>query len=195
MNMTVPTTKSVNRTMLVGYIVSLVVMLGVIGVGWYYILNTSDTANKYNTEIYTMKAQADELSELSWRYQRVLPKRSVVKEAIPDTKDESTFMADLESLAQKHGLVITNSKIGSTQAKTSKSGDFSQTLSKGDYFELPIRYEVKGQYSEFVKFIGELSTLRRLNSVNDLSVTADFSDKAAVGTIRGTFVVTIYAKK
>lgn len=195
MRLAASTPKSFNRTMLGGFVVALVLLITLVGVGWFYILKMSDNVNKYTTEIYMLKAQAEKLSELSWRYQRVLPQRNIVKGAIPDTKDESTFMADIENLAKKNGLVINSSKMGSTQAKTTKAGDYSQTLSKGDYFELPINYEMSGQYSSFIKFIDELSTLRRLNSVNDISVNADFSDKNIIGNVKATFVVTIYVKK
>jgi Tfp pilus assembly protein PilO len=163
--------------------------------GWFYILKMSDNVNKFNTEIYTIKAQTEKLAELSWRYQRVLPKRGVVMAAIPDSKDESTFMADMEGLAGKNGLAINSSSVGTSQTKASKTGAFSQTLIKDDYYELPLRYEVTGQYGNFIRFVEELSTLRRLNSVNDVSVTADFSDKNVTGRIKATFVITIYAKK
>jgi len=189
------TTKSINRTMLVGFVATLILLVLAVAGGWYLILNMSDTVNKYDTEIYTIKAQTEKLSELSWRYQRVLPKRGVVLEAVPDTKDESTFMADMEGLAAKNGLTITTSSVGNSQSKASKTGAFRQTLSKGSYYELPIKYEIAGQYGSFVKFIDELATLRRLSSVNDVAVTADLSDKNVSGRVKAAFVVTIYAKK
>jgi len=195
MTMMATNPRAVNRTMLVGFVATLVLLVLAVAAGWYFILNMSDTVNKYDTEIYTIRAQTDKLSELSWRYQRVLPKRGVVLAAVPDTKDESTFMADIEGLAAKNGLSITNSSVGNSQTKASKTGAFRQTLSKGSYYELPIKYEAAGQYGSFVKFIDELSTLRRLSSVNDVAVTADLSDKNVTGKVKTTFVVTIYAKK
>lgn len=195
MKMPAMTTKSINGAMLIGFIGFLVLLVGAIGAGWYYILKMSDTVNKYNTEIYTVQAQTEKLSELSWRYQRVLPKRDLVLETIPAGKDESTFMADMESLAGRDNLVITGSSVGNSLTKGSKSGAFSQTVSKDNYYELPIRYEMSGTYGNFVKLVSDLSTLRRLSSVNDVSVNADLSDKSVLGRVKVVFVVTIYAKE
>lgn len=195
MNTNSATSKTVYKTMLITLVALLILLILIIGAGWYFILDMANVANRYNSEIYTTRAQTTELAELSWRYQKVLPHRALVMGAVPNTKDESTFMADMESLAGKNGLVITSSSVGNSQTKATKTGDFSQTVSKDNYYELPIKYEVSGNYSSVVKFMNELPTLRRLSSVDDVSVTADFSDKTATGKVRSAFVITIYAKK
>jgi Tfp pilus assembly protein PilO len=195
MNAVSTTSKAVYKTMLILIIALVILLICVVGAGWYFILSMSNVVNRYDSEIYTTRAQTTKLAELSWRYQKVFPKRSLVMSAIPSTKDESTFMADMESLAGKNGLVITSSSIGNSLTKAAKTGDFSQTVSKDNYYELPIKYEVSGNYSSVVKFMNELPTLRRLSSVDDVSVTADFSEKTVTGRVKSTFTITIYAKK
>jgi Tfp pilus assembly protein PilO len=187
--------KSTNRLLLVAISASVVVCLLLVGAGWFIVLKMSGQVSTLSTEALNLQHESNKLSELSINFQKVLPMKSLVYSAIPTTKDESTFMADLEAAAKANGLTIVNSTIGDQQTRSAKVGDFSQTINMQEYYELPIHYQVDGQYSNFVKFISDLSTLRRLNSVNDISVVADVSDKKATDKVSITFTVTIYAKR
>ncbi len=187
--------KSVNRALLVALSFSIAICLLAVSAGWYYVFRMSDQVSVLGTETLNMRRESGKLSELSIRYQKVLPQKNVVYGAIPTTKDESTFMADLEAAAKSNGLTITSSTVGNSQTKAARTGEFSQTVNKQEYYELPIRYEVSGQYASFTKFVADLSNLRRLTSVNDIAVTTDVSEKNNVGKVKATFVVTIFAKK
>lgn len=187
--------KSTFRVLLIALCAFALLCLLAIGWGWVYVYGMSGEVNALGTEALNLRKESSMLSELSIRFQKVLPQKSLVYGAIPTTKDESTFMADLESATEAHNLTITSSIVGNSLTKAAKTGEFSQTVNKNEYYELPIRYEVSGQYSDFTKFIADLSNLRRLNSVNDVTVTSDFSDKEVVGKVKATFTVTIYAKK
>lgn len=187
--------KSAFRILLIALSVSAAICLLAIAVGWFYVLQMSDQVNILGTEATNMRHESGKLSELSIKFQKVLPQKNVVYGAIPTTKDESTFMADLEAVAKANGMQITSSTVGNAQTKASKTGDFSQTVNKNEYYELPIRYEMKGQYASFTKFIADLGNLRRLNTVNDIAVSSDYSNRDVVGRVKATFSVTIYAKK
>lgn len=189
------TPKATYRVLLVTLAAAAVVCFFVVGLGWYYVLAMSGRVGVLQTEITNMRKESSQLSLLSINLQKVLPQKTVVYGAIPPGKDESTFMADLEATAKANGLAITSSTVGNSKTKATKTGEFSQTVNKSEYYELPISYELTGQYSSFTKFIGELSSLRRLNSVDDITVTSMVTDKASVGTVKATFNVTIYAKK
>lgn len=186
--------KTAFRILLVALSATALVCLLAIAAGWFYVIQMSNQVGSLGTEALNMRRESSRLSELSIRFQKVLPQENLVYGAIPTTKDESTFMADLEADAKANSLTITSSFVGNSQTKATKTGEFSQTVNKQEYYELPIRYEVNGQYASFTKFIADLSSLRRLNSVNDIAVTSDFTDKTAVGKVKATFVVTIYAK-
>lgn len=174
--------------------VALVCLLA-IAVGWFYVIQMSGQVSILGTEALNMRHESSKLSELSIRFQKVLPQKNIVYGAIPTSKSESIFMADLEAAAKSNGLAITSSMVGNAQTKAAKTGEFSQTVNKAEYYELPIRYEVTGQYANFSKFIADLSNLRRLNTVNDIAVASEFSDKNVIGRVKATFNVTIYAKK
>jgi len=171
------------------------IFLLAIAVGWFYVFQMSEQVSVLGTDAVNMRNESSKLSELSIRFQKVLPQKNVVYGSIPTTKDESTFMADLEAAAKNNGLTITSSTVGNSLTKAAKTGDFSQTINMQEYYELPIRYEVSGDYSHFIKFIADLTNLRRLNKVNDIAVTSDVSNKAVVGKVKAVFNVTIFAKK
>jgi Tfp pilus assembly protein PilO len=189
-------TPKVTYKLLLGALGAFVVLcLLVIAVGWFYVLQMSDEVSVISTEALNMRQESSKLSELSIRFQKVLPQKNLVYGAIPTGKDVSTFMADLESTAKARNLTITSSVVGNSLTKAAKTGEFSQTVKKQEYYELPIRYEVTGMYGDFTTFIADLSNLRRLNTINDISVIADLSDKAVVGRVKASFNVILYAKK
>jgi Tfp pilus assembly protein PilO len=187
--------KSSYRILLAVLTTTTVICLLAVAAGWFYVFQMSNQVSAYSTEALGMRQQSSKLSSLSISLQKVIKQKSVVYGAIPTTKDESTFMADIETVANANGLAITSSSVGNSQTKAAKTGEFSQTLNKQEYYELPIRYEVMGQYASFTKFISDLGNLRRLNTVNDIAVTADLSDKTSSGKVKATFFVTIYLKK
>ena len=188
------TPKGAFRTLLVTLSALVVICLLVLAASWYYVFQMSSQVNALDTESLNMRHLASKLSEVSINYQKVLPKKNVVFGAIPTTKDESTFMADVEAAAKANSLTITSSNVGASQPKALKTGEFSQTVKNQEYYELSIKYEVSGQYANFTKFLMDLSNLRRLNSVTSPAVTAETSDKASVGQVKATFNATIYAK-
>lgn len=187
--------KTAYGVLLIAISVSAAICLLAIAMGWYYVFQMSDQVGVLGTEALNMRNESGKLSELSIRFQKVLPQKAVVYGAIPTTKDQSTFMADLEAVAKANSLTITSSRVGNSLTKAAKTGEFSQTVNKSEYYELPISYDVSGQYGNFIKFIADLSNLRRLNSINDIAVTSDVSNKSVVGRVKASFNVTIYAKK
>jgi len=186
--------KQAFRVLLTALSILVVICLLAIATGWFYVFQMSKQVSVLSTEILNNRRESSKLSELSISYQKVLAQKNVVFGAIPTTKDESTFMADVEAAAKANGLSINNTNVGGSQAKAQKSGAFSQTVKNPEYYELTIRYEVNGQYANFTKFLSDLSALRRLNSVADVAVTADLSEKTNVGKVKATFNVTIYTK-
>gem|GEM_PF-1350720 len=189
------TARSMNRFLIGGLVALCAACVLAISFGWFYVIRMSDQVSVVNTDIQNSRRESDKLSELSIRFQRVSSQKSAVYGSIPTVKDESSFMADLEATAKKNGLIITSSVVGNSQTKATNTGDFSQTVNKTEYYELPIKYEVSGLYGNFANFVSDLSLLRRLNTVNDIAVTADLSDKAVTNKVKATFNVIIYVKK
>ncbi len=187
--------RAVNRDLLVALIAVLLVSLGAFAYGWYYIIGISSEGNRLETEADNYLQEASKLSDLKLTLAKVLNQKQVVYSAIPKTKETSTALKDFESLAKADGMTISNTNVGDVKAKSKTGSDFSQTVNKNDYYELPIKYEMTGDYANLTKLLADVDVQPRLMSVSDLEVTADVTDKAALGKVRATFILTIYVKK
>lgn len=190
--------KKTNLNLIITIILCAIVSVLIISIGWYFVLKSSTEVNSLRTNVSNLKKEAEALTDLALKFKKIESQKDIVYEAIPNQKDVSTFMADFEELSKKDGLTIVNAQVGNTLSKSNtaaKSGEFSQTISKQEYYELPIKYEVAGSYKSFTQLIVDLNTLRRLNSVTDVVVNQDTSDKQLTDRVKATFVITVYSKK
>ena len=186
---------STHLSLTVSLIVICVLGFVAIGVGWYYILGISTNANRLNAETENFTQEASSLSTLKIRLQKVIIDKDTLLQTIPDGKDISSFLATFEQLSQSHSIKINSEQVGDTKAKAKTGSDFSQAINKQQYYELPVEYDVSGNYSDVQVLLADLQATRRLASVTNLVVTADYSDTSAPSKVRSTFTVNIYAKK
>ena len=184
-----------HRNLIIALVAIGLISLVSIGYGWYYILGVSGDANRLNTEAANLTDEASMLSTLKIRLQRVLPQRDLVYEAIPTTKDVSTFLATLDQLSGTHNIKINSETVGDPLTKTKTGSAFSQTVNEQAYYLLPIRLDVSGNYSDVQALVNDIAATRRLASVLDLAVTADYSDNASPNKVKATFTINIYSKK
>jgi Tfp pilus assembly protein PilO len=115
-------------------------------------------------------------------------------DSLPGVKETSTYLASVEELAAKDNINIAQTTIGANSTKSTKITDLSQTIKKGDYYELQIKYMVNGSYSNFQTFLVDLANLRRVNTVDNLSINKDTTDSAS-DQVQITFTNSIYLKK
>ena len=187
--------KKTNVRLIISIImVSAIFALMFIG-GWYYILKLSSDSNRYTTESTNYQQQVEALSNLKLSYAKASLKSAAVYEAVPKEKNISKFLANFEILAKDNGISVISAKVGDLKTKSKIGSDYSQTISKSEYYELPIAYEVSGNYINFTKLISDLSIQKRLITVNNLVVVTDPSDNVSAGTIRANFTIIIYLKK
>ncbi len=187
--------RTVNRNLLIALIAVFVMSLSAFAYGWYYILGISSGGNRLETEADNFLLETNKLSDLKLTLAKVIGQKQVVYGAIPQSKETSTALKDFENLARADGMTISNTNVGDVKAKSKTGSDFSQTVNKNDYYELPIKYEMTGDYASLTKLLADVDVQQRLMSASDLEVTADITDKAALGRVRASFILTIYAKK
>lgn len=190
--------KKTNLNLIITTILCIIGSVVLVSIGWFFVLKSSGEVNSLRTNVSNLKEEADALTDLALKFKKIESQKEIVYEAIPNQKDVSTFMADFEDLTKRDGLTIVNAQVGNTLSKSNtaaKSGEFSQTISKQEYYELPIKYEVAGTYKNFTQLIVDFNTLRRLNTVTDLVINQDTSDKQLTDRVKATFVITVYSKK
>jgi Tfp pilus assembly protein PilO len=162
--------------------------------GWVYANKINKDIVKLNSDAKYLIEQSEERTEASQRYNRVSSYNQVVMDSLPGVKETSTYLASVEELAAKDNINIAQTTIGANSTKSTKITDLSQTIKKGDYYELQIKYMVNGSYSNFQTFLVDLANLRRVNTVDNLSINKDTTDSAS-DQVQITFTNSIYLKK
>lgn len=180
---------------------TLKIMLGVfillsfvaLGGGWFYANKVNKEVSVISTEVKYLNKESADKSEAVQRYKRVAGYESLVFDSLPNTKEISSFLADFEEVASRNNIKVNSSTIGAASTKGTKNLELSQTVNQKDYYELPIKYNVEGSYQSFMQMLTDLSSLRRLNIVSDVSIVKNATD--TTDFVQVNFVDSIYIKK
>jgi Tfp pilus assembly protein PilO len=183
--------RKINKLLLVAFAGASILLLFLIISGWYYVVAMGRQANSVSTEVSNLKTEAKELATLATKFNKISDEQSLVIDALPKEKRVSEFLADFEGLVKKDNLTLYSSQVGDTKSKT--KGALSQTVKKDTYLELPIKVEVRGSYSDFYRFLTDLKTLRRLNSVSDLVLHTQSTGSS--DSVTANFTTIIYLKQ
>jgi len=123
--------------------------------------------------------KASALEKLAINFKKVKAEEEIIQNTLPDSKDSSKLIADLEALAQSSGLKITLIQSATAGKKTTGGADKSllQTV-KGKYsYELPLNLELSGSYESTLNFVEKIENYQRL-----LNITAVDISKREEGT-------------
>jgi len=181
--------------LMIATIILVLVFISLLSLGWYYIVGLSNNANSLNTERNNYQNESAILETLNSKINKISPQKNLVYDSIPTAKDVSSFIATFETESKIYNLSMKSTIIGSAKTKVKTGSDYSQAINRQQYYEIPIQYQLSGQYQDLTRFINSLSGMKRLNSVTNLVVTADNSDVAQPTKVKADFIITIYAKK
>ncbi len=175
-----PTAKKYNRILKAILAISLgVVVVATVG-AWYYIFYQSNLMSVSKTEANFAYKAYNVLSGLEVQMKKYAASNQIVSESLPKSKDVSTFIADVEQTAAGNGLKTTEITIGSKSVKgKTTSQEFSQTISKDGYYELPMTLTFKGSYNSVTKLLTDLNNYRRIVVVNGLNIKKDIAETSA----------------
>lgn len=133
------------------------------------------------------------LSNLSKKYTEIEDATNLINTALPDKKDSSRLMSDLDSLAVESGLKL---KLLSSDASTSKKSatdpGLLQTVNGNYGYELPLNISVEGSYSNFQIFIKKVENYQRLISITSIDIS---QPSIKEDTILAKLKLTAYIKK
>jgi Tfp pilus assembly protein PilO len=193
------TSKSTQKLLIISFILFVIVGIAVLVFGWYYIMGLSKQVNMTLSEAKNIEHESELLSNLSLSYSHVSDQKDLVLESMPDSKNISSFLATVENLATQNGVEIESNKIGETATKAKSISDsqlYQTTNAKGGYYELRIDYVVVGNYIDITGFIKDITSLRRVVSVEGLSFYTNIADVApGVDSVTAEIATIIYIKK
>jgi Tfp pilus assembly protein PilO len=183
-----------------------IIAIGVIIIVIFGFLNLSQkqasiAEKKYYTKKLNEKQQI--LTDLEKRYKDVEPSLVFIDNALPEEKDSSKLLADLNSLAVSSNLRLTflepDTSGGINSEKTSKSKTMSdlsllQTVKTDTGYELPLEIRVTGSYKNFPGFIKRVENYQRLINIEAISIDKG-EDESISDFIEARINIKAYLKK
>lgn len=151
---------------------------------------------RYYTEKLTEKQQI--LTELESRYENAEKDLPLIDNALPNEKDSSKLLADLDTLARRAKLKLTYLEPGSSggSSKTKSSGDLSllQTVKGSMGYEIPLEIRVEGSYRNFQNFIHRIENYQRLINIESMEITKQENEDVA-DYVEAMIKIRAYLKK
>ncbi|MDD5693184.1 MAG: type 4a pilus biogenesis protein PilO [Patescibacteria group bacterium] len=189
--------KKVHSLLIAFLILSGLLALGLFIAGWYYVYGVSSNMSKIRTESIYLNKQADQLSNLEIKYRKIAVNENMIYESIPKDKAVSSFIADVELVAQKNALKTIESVVGNQKAGGKVvNPDLSQLITKGDYYELPIKFTFSGSYNNFTALVSDITKLRRISSISGLDIKKDNANtNGLTDNVIASINLSIYIKK
>jgi Tfp pilus assembly protein PilO len=155
-------------------------------------IHGSVTEQKYRLDI--LSERYDILTSLEKKYTDIEPDIAKINTALPDQKEASKLISDLDALAKGSGLkLIMIQSVTSGKKSTSEDQSLLQTT-KGTYgYELPLEIKVEGAFTNFVGFVTKIENYQRLMNIANIEITKPVG--SAGDAIEAKLKVTAYLKK
>lgn len=146
--------------------------------------------------IAKMDEKATSLEELKTRYEGIETEIPKVEVALPDKKESSKLLSDLDNLATSSGLKLTLLQASSKNISSRAVNPETLQIVSGKYGkELPLNATVQGNYQNFVNFIKRLENYQRLISVGAIEITRTEQAGTTSDNIEVKLKMVAYLKK
>lgn len=164
--------------------------------GYLTISNIQSTGKEQEYRLNIISERENILAKLDKNYTSLEPDIERINIALPNEKESSKLMADLDTLAKNAGLrLILIQSVTSGKKATSEDPSLLQTI-KGDYgYEIPLEIKVEGGFSNFIGFIKQLENYQRLLNVTSLEIAKPTEPETVGDNIEAKLKITAYLKK
>ncbi len=170
--------KSFNKILygLIAGIIALTIAISAYFVVALNSLSKEVAKKKYTAENNNKKIEA--LVQLDDQYKQFYPEVNQVESYLPEKKEVSNLLRDLESMAQKNGLDFNSYQVGNGQITTvsskSKTGDLQLNQSNG-YTVFPFQIILKGSYAQVDTMIKAIEGYNRLTEIMGIKYNKDYN--------------------
>jgi Tfp pilus assembly protein PilO len=164
--------------------------------GFMTLSNTQGTIAEQEYRLNAISERVSILSALDKKYEALKEDINLINIALPNEKESSKLIADLDTLANTSGLKLTLVQSATTGKKaTSEDPSLLQTI-KGTYgYEIPLEIKVEGGFSSFTGFVKKLENYQRLVNVTSIEITKPTGVGAGGDNIEAKLKITAYLKK
>lgn len=178
------------------FVIFSVLVLGVGVLSFEKISNLASGLAEQKLRLNRISDKENSLSALQKKYESAEKDISKIDTALPNEKESSKLLSDLDSLAQESGLKLTfiqSDNFGKKQMSTDLN--LLQTTKGKNSLELPLQLKLEGSFVSFSTFVKRLENYQRLVNISYIeikkpTVTEDQSDK-----IEAEMKIVAYLKK
>jgi Tfp pilus assembly protein PilO len=143
------------------------------GAGGYYlalkyIRATSSTLSQALADSNAASDTLDSLAKLKSQYDHdIVPIIPLINEALPQTKNQTEILAQLQNIAGTTGLTLSTVTFPSPAGLPNNT---SQTVPAGTVLALPVSFQLQGSYQQLQSFLTKVETLNRFTNVTTLAI-------------------------
>lgn len=177
------------------FVINSILTLTIASGSYLYLLNmsTSLKEQEYYGEMLAEKEKI--LSTLKIRYEAIKDDLVLIKNTLPEEKEASELISDLNAISKKSDLIFTSVKADTTDSKRKNDDPSLLQTKKSTYgYEMPLIIEVKGPYNNFVSFVKSIENYQRLINITSIDLKRS-SNGSTNDEIEATLKITVYLKK
>jgi Tfp pilus assembly protein PilO len=161
-------------------IISIVGVLGAIGIFFFYTRPTYDDVQVTQSKIVEYDAALQKAAELQALKQDLLKKYNAfnpndldrLKKLLPDHVDNVRLILDLDSLAQRHAMAVQNVVVTTQQVDSAtQSAVGAISSSKQGYDSITMKFTTQSTYPTFQQFLSDLESSLRIVDLVSLKIT------------------------
>lgn len=175
---------------------SLVTVTGEILV-FFKISSDATNVSEQHLRLEGVVEKQSSLAKLEGRYKDIEENIPQINNTLPDKKEASKLLADLDSLAKESGLRLTMVQAVSANKKQTASDDPSllQTIKGKNSLELPLQLKLEGGFSGFSSFVKRIENYQRLINISSIDIKRASKEDNKTDQIEADLKVTAYLKK
>lgn len=165
-------------------ILGLILLLGASGFVWgnKQINNKLKAYRIELAKVYTADETLDNLAKLNSQYEKISPLVTKLYAVLPNKKQQSEILVQLQQIAQSSGLILSNINFLSSSAGPS---DTSQTVKNNGFLAMPVNLKVSGSYGQLQNFLQQTENLNRYNSISTMLIVRN-EDRFSTLTVNMT---------
>lgn len=195
--------KSFNKAL---YMIIGMLLIAMVAVSAYFIMILDKTSKELSDNKYislNSNKKIEVLAKLKDDYRSVTYEKESIEKYVPEGKEISEILKDLEQMAAKNSLSFSSYKIDSMKSATTtgsssnSSVEDNQIRKADDYYKIPFSIELSGSFSMIGKMISEIEGHNRLLEIEKISYTQDTGGTSAQSgdIIKATFLINAYLRK
>lgn len=176
------------------FVANAVLILGVCVAAYIHLerLNSSLLEQKHYAEALSEKET--NLFALSNQFERVQESAHVIDNTLPEEKEASKLITDLNSISEKSGLKFTAIRSDLTRTKIEDPDPALLQTQRGRLGqEMPLTIDVSGTYPELVSFVKSLENYQRLLNINSVDIKRTNTEGGG-DEVEATIKMVVYIK-